>query len=421
MSVQIKRALWVYYAMLSAVSGGFAMVFAVNMVYFVEMVNLNPLQLVLVGTTLEVTILFMEVPTGIVADVYSRRRSVIIGYALIGLGFLLSGAIQRFEVILLAQILWGIGYTFTSGARDAWLADEVGEAIASKAYHRSVQVGSVMGIVGIIAGVALATIELNIGILVGGALFIVVAGFLMVFMPENGFKPTSQEDRTTFQKMTGTFTSGLQLVRLTPALIIIMSLSLIDGLYSEGYDRLWTAHLLESFTLPRLGDLDPVVWFGIISILNSLLAIVASEGMQWLIKARPNLSPARIFLGLNSFITLGLFAFAFAPSFGLMIAALSLISTMRAVTEPIYLTWINRHTTSNVRATVISMFGQVNAIGQFAGGPVLGVIGTVYSIRAALTGTGLILSMSLLVLVRRLLGHVVEPQLVPESEAEATA
>ena len=40
-----------------------------------------PLQLVLVGTTLELACFLFEIPTGIVADLYSRRLSVVIGVA----------------------------------------------------------------------------------------------------------------------------------------------------------------------------------------------------------------------------------------------------------------------------------------------------------------------------------------------------
>ena len=54
-------------------------VFTVNLVYQVQQVGLNPLQLVLIGTALELTAFLMEIPTGVVADVYSRRLSVILG------------------------------------------------------------------------------------------------------------------------------------------------------------------------------------------------------------------------------------------------------------------------------------------------------------------------------------------------------
>ena len=65
----------------------FAMIFVASGVYQVTTVGLDPLQLVLVGTTLELSAFLGEVPTGVVADAYSRRLSIIIGYVLIGAGF----------------------------------------------------------------------------------------------------------------------------------------------------------------------------------------------------------------------------------------------------------------------------------------------------------------------------------------------
>jgi DHA3 family tetracycline resistance protein-like MFS transporter len=97
----------------------FSLIFTVNMLYQVTVVNLTPLQLVLVGTILETTVFVFEIPTGVLADVKSRRLSVIVGYALMGLGFLVEGSVPRFWAVVLAQVVWGFGYTFTSGATQA--------------------------------------------------------------------------------------------------------------------------------------------------------------------------------------------------------------------------------------------------------------------------------------------------------------
>ena len=99
----------------------FSMIFVVASLYEATVAGLSGLQLVLVGTTLEVVILLFEVPTGIVADAYSRRLSIIIGYAIMGLAFIIEGLFPYFGTILLASGLWGLGYTFTSGAKHEWM------------------------------------------------------------------------------------------------------------------------------------------------------------------------------------------------------------------------------------------------------------------------------------------------------------
>lgn len=95
-----------------------------SIVYHLEVVQLDAFQLVLVGTVLETSCFLFEIPTGVVSDLYSRRRSVLIGMFLYGLGFLMEGALPWFAPVLLAQVVWGCGDTFITGALEAWIASE---------------------------------------------------------------------------------------------------------------------------------------------------------------------------------------------------------------------------------------------------------------------------------------------------------
>ena len=97
-----------------------------SIVYHLEVVQLDAFQLVLVGTVQETSCFLFEMPTGVVADLYSRRRSVLIGMFLYGLGFLMEGALPWFAPVLLAQVVWGCGDTFT-GALEAWIASGKGQ------------------------------------------------------------------------------------------------------------------------------------------------------------------------------------------------------------------------------------------------------------------------------------------------------
>ena len=75
-------------------------------VYRMEEAGLNPLELLLVGTVLEASVFLFEIPTGIVADVYSRRASIVIGFLLIGAGYIVEGVLPTFATIVFAQVLW---------------------------------------------------------------------------------------------------------------------------------------------------------------------------------------------------------------------------------------------------------------------------------------------------------------------------
>ncbi|MCA1668931.1 MAG: MFS transporter, partial [Thermomicrobia bacterium] len=163
------------------------LVFTVNLIYQVQVAHLNPLQLVLVGTILEGTAFLFEVPTGIVADVYSRRLSIIIGAFLLGVGLALQGVVPKFGVILLAQVIWGIGYTFTSGATQAWITDEIGIARANPLFLRAAQFELIGSIVAVAIATAIGNFSLEAPILLGGGLYLVLGLVLIVVMPEHGF------------------------------------------------------------------------------------------------------------------------------------------------------------------------------------------------------------------------------------------
>src|SRR5262249_33831898 len=68
-------------------------------VYYVRVVGLQPLDLVLLGTVVLVAGLLFEIPTGVVADTYSRKVSVVIGVALSGVCFVAQGLLPILAVI----------------------------------------------------------------------------------------------------------------------------------------------------------------------------------------------------------------------------------------------------------------------------------------------------------------------------------
>jgi len=88
------------------------------------------------------------------------------------------------------------------------------------------------------------------------------------------------------------------------------------------------------------------------------------------------------------------------------------IQVLRSISAPLQEAWLNQRIDDpQVRATMFSMSSQVDAIGQISGGPLVGVIGEVYSIRAALVASGLLLSpvLPLYSLARRLANRHLDP------------
>ena len=369
-----------------------SLVFTVNLFYQVKQVGLNPLQLVLIGTTLEATAFLMEIPTGVVADVYSRRLSVILGFTLLGLGFIIEGSLPLFEALLVAQVIAGVGYTFLSGAASAWIVDEIGQARASAAFLRSAQASQIAGFIGIFVSVALASISLQLAIVAGGLLLAGLAVTLMLFMPEDGFARQAAAEGASWSAFFATFRAGLKLVRARRMLVLIMLATVIHGAFSEGFDRLWTAHLVGQFTLPPLGQLHEIVWFGIISAASAPFSLIATEVIRRRVDLSSGRAVVRTLTAVYGLMIFSALLFALGGRFEWALLGLWMTGALRTIRNPLMETWINQNTESKVRATMLSMQSQADAFGQIAGGPAVGMIALLRSVRFAMALSALMLT-----------------------------
>jgi MFS family permease len=387
--------------------------FVVVAVYLVREVHLSPLQLILVGTVMEATVFVSEVPTGVVADTYSRRASVVVSFVLQGAAWILVGASTTFALVLVAWALWGFGYTFMSGAYEAWITDEVGADKVGPVFMRGTRISYAGALAGLVVSVALAAIDLRLPVILGGAMLMAVGIASAFVMPEVGFtrRPRAERGRA-LAELRGTALAGGRFVRAQPVVLLLLGVAFFAGMSSEAFDRLWEAHFIRDIGLPSLGSLDPVVWFGIfggavllVGLLASTVLIRRFEGA-----ARPAL--ARTLFAMTAVLMLGELAFALAAGIAFAIVGLLVTRMVRSLIYPVYMTWLNQQVTdSSVRATVISISGQADAIGEAGGGPALGAIGNVWGIRAALTAGALVLAPALLLYGRAISHHGREQEL----------
>ena len=338
------------------------------------------------------TIFLFEIPTGVVADVYSRRLSLIIGFALLGAGFIFEGAFPIFWTILLSQIVLGIGFTFTSGARQAWLADELhDDEETSRVFVRGTRFEIAGSLVGIGLSVALASVFVSLSLLVGGAMFVVLAVALVAIMPEAGFRGAPSGERESWDSLTSTLRSGLRAVRGSRVLIALILVELFYGISSEPYDRLWAKNMLDNFTFPELANLDPVVWFGIVAATALFLGLGVIWWMERALRVESPGAP-RIVLSLtNAFLIGASLVFALTRDFGVAMGMVVLISALREISEPMVAAWLNRSAESSHKATVFSLHEQTNSFGQADLGPGMGALASTFGLRYALVGVALLL------------------------------
>lgn len=140
------------------------------------------------------TVACFEVPSGYIADVWGRKRAVVLGSGINGLGFLWLVNAQGFNDFLVYELLLGIGISLISGADLALLYDsekileERGEAGANtgKALSKLIAIeAGASGIAGLAAAMLLLVTDLH-GLLLAQAVFgamPLVLGFWLVETP----------------------------------------------------------------------------------------------------------------------------------------------------------------------------------------------------------------------------------------------
>ncbi|GAA3605333.1 MFS transporter [Microlunatus ginsengisoli] len=387
------------------------MAFTLNLVYQVKVVGLGPLQLVLVGTVLELVLFVAQIPTGVIADLYSRRLSVVIGYALMAAGLLVWGLIPTYAAVLLANVIWAIGWTCVDGAQQAWAADEIGEASAGKAFVRAGQLAQVGALIGIVAAVGLSHWGLAVPIVAGGIVTLGLVALLIARMPEDNWtRPSTGASSAasappvepgalpalpgtavpaqigggpagtgwasavsgSFRSMREQIVAGSQEVRRSAMLAGLIGGTVFAGMASEGFDRLSQPHFLDDLHFPA--SAAPELWFGAFAMIAALGAALVTGIVGARVDTAHPRHVGRLLAIVEAVIAAGMIGFGLTGHFWLAVVLYLVVVILRESVEPLVSVWLVSTTTSATRATVFSIQSQADALGQIVGGPPIGLV-----------------------------------------------
>jgi len=404
-----------YLAMECATSFLLGITYATIAVYWVTTGRLNPLQLVLLGTSLELSYFLFQLPTGVLADVVSRRLCVLAGLLILGLGLVIEGLSAAFANLVVAQVVLGLGYALNNGALEAWIADELalppqpdvagpGEAGHSQrpiagVYLRATQLGLVGTVAGSLLSGVIAMGGLNLPLLLGGSLVCGLALAMALVMPERNFTPaagpagqagapgiagTAAVARQSLAGLRGQVRTTHRAIVAVPGLVLLFAMTMFAGLWSESFDRLWGALLIRDIGFPRLAGLTPAMWFSLLAAAVAVLALGSTELARRRAELLGGEAVATALLVLTVAIGVGVVGLATAHALAVAIAAYLGVSVLRPVFSPLIDGWMVTRIEPAVRATALSARDMFDSGGQILGGPVIGVVGTLTSIRIAL-------------------------------------
>ena len=245
-------------------------------VYLVVVADLSSSQLILIGVFQGLTVVIAEVPAGVVADAVSRRLALVLSHVVMGAGMTATGFVTTYELLVISNCLWGLGWALSSGADVAWITDELDrpELIdrVLTAQARWGLVGTMAGIVvfGLLAGLA----TLPVAIVVAG-LGMVGLGAFVARWPETRF--ASVDRRRQWAESRAILLEGIRLARVDRVILVMLAATFIVNGAAVGFGRLLAQGLI-SLGLPT--DPNPVVWFAGIALAAATLGAVSLQVVE---------------------------------------------------------------------------------------------------------------------------------------------
>lgn len=331
-----------------------------------------------------VAVVIMEIPSGWMADVWGRKKTLMLGSLLGSLGFLIYSFSFGFWAFAIAEVILGVGHSFVSGADSALLYDSLKADKKTKDYTkeegRITSIGNFAEAFAGIVGGFLAAISLRTPFYFQFAVaaMAIPAAFTLL---EPKFKSTVQ---TLSVKM---LVSNIKTTLVSNHnLRIAILLSAVTGTATLTF-----AWLVQPF-FKAIGL--PVEMFGVFWTALNLTVGVSSVFAH---KIEFKLGRSKSLLLIIVFIALGYFLSGlWVTYYGL--AFLFLFYLARGLATPILKNYINQYTESDVRATMLSVRNFVIRI-TFAGiGPLLGWITDNMSLNKAFILAGSIYLISALII-----------------------
>ncbi|MDA0353584.1 MAG: MFS transporter [Chloroflexi bacterium] len=375
----------------------------VTSLYLVVEAELSAAQLLVYGAVLALTTVVAEVPTGVMADTISRKWSLVIAQLVMGAGMAMTGFVTAFPLILLTQVLWGLGWTFASGADIAWVTDELNQpARISRVLIARARWAQLGGAVGLVTFGALAwVVSLAAAIVVAGSATVVLGLVVAVVFPERNF---TRAKGNRLRESFSIFRRGVRVARHDHEILTVFAAWLLVNAASEV--SFLVPKQLIALGLPQ--DPAPIVWLTALGLVTLAAGAVALR----FVEARIDDTGVarRTYVVACAVGAAGLLVVAHAPEDVTAMAGVILAQGVgwpvaRSVSE----IWVNRRATSDVRATVQSFLAQMESFGEILAGGTLAIVAQSASLAVIFSCAAATAAVAGLVIVRSRAGRAPRP------------
>ncbi|MBP7708661.1 MFS transporter [Candidatus Pacearchaeota archaeon] len=343
-------------------------------VLFWQQNGLSLTDIMLLQSIFAIAIVFLEVPTGVIADKWGRKNSLIVGSILAFVSITIYSLGHSFSEFVIAEILTAAGVCFFSGADSAFLYESLKQVKQEKNFKKvngnARSLGYLAGALAAIIGglVAIKNIRMNLYL---EAVFMFILIFVAISFKEP--KHSKKLEEKNYWQHT------LNCLKEAGKNKELLFLVLFSGLLASFLKiTLW-------FYQPYMKAVGlGIAYFGIFWATFALFSIGGSKFAHniekklgetkslWLIVLLPTL--ATIFMGITPFL-FGIF-FIYLHQF------------VRGFNLPVIQDYTNRRLSSNKRATLLSIQSLAGSLLFVILSPLFGWIADTYSLNTSLILVG---------------------------------
>jgi MFS family permease len=364
-----------------------AVIWGVNTLFLLD-AGLNIFEVFIASAAFTAGMVIFEIPTGVVADTAGRRASFLLSIVTLLLGTVayvslaaMGAGVIPFSIV---SVFLGLGFTFYSGAVEAWIVDAL-EATGytgslDRVFSRGGMVTNAAMLVGTVAGGLLGSLDLAIPFIVRSVLLAAVFVVAFVAMKDIGFEPRRVSMSEYPAEMRRVARAGLTFGWNQRSVRLIMIVTFLQyGVF------MWLFYAWPPYFLELLGH-DAVWVAGVVAGAIAASMMVGNGLVE--ILARVCGKRTTLMLWATAIQGIAAIAIGFATSFWVALPLLLVATGAMGVVMPVKQAYLNQIIPSKERATVLSldsMSGSLGGVGSQIG---LGALSQAFSIATGFVVAG---------------------------------
>jgi MFS family permease len=361
-----------------AISGVFtlsaSLIWGVNTLFLLE-AGLDVFGVFVAGAAFTAGNVLFEIPTGVVADTVGRRASLLSSAAILCVGTLAYVAIPYgpwgpLAPFVVASLGLGLGFSFYSGALEAWLVDALAasgfDGSLDAVFSRGAIVSGAAMLVGTLGGGLLGQVDLGLPFLARSALLALAFAFALLGLHDLGFRARPLRLDTLREELAGVARAALRYGWSQRSLRRLMLASAVQTTFVIWGFYAWQPYFQE------LLDTDTVWFAGVIAAAVAVSTMLGNAVVDYF--ARLCGRRTTLLLWAAAIQSLAAVGIGLAPDFPTALLCLLIVTASMGVVGPVRQAYLHQRVYGEQRATVVSFDSMVANLGGVGGQAGLGYL-----------------------------------------------